>query len=206
LAYAREGTITEEYLLDCAAAYDKEQKSSENPKGTLRHGVDGDNGTSFTVVDYQAADFLGAVSDMALSITYQVRDAAGNVTTKLVMVHLVDTAAEECENGTVRFISAAYADTLPEQSIWRTGAYASLLSEALENSKTGEEYTAPTMLQQALGAQPVKKPGSGTWNHVQQIWKFTHEEVKNAKEYIESNGIYKSRNGFLSSFGHCRIE
>ena len=77
---------------------------------------------------------------MSLSVTYRAEDKAGNITTKRVMVYLVDTTGEECETGKVRFISEEYLDTLAENSIWRTKEYAQKLAKALNNKKTGEEY------------------------------------------------------------------
>lgn len=206
LTYAQEGRITEDYLLSYAVAADEELKSSTNPDGKLKHGEDTVNKTKFTVLDYQTSDFLGAEADMAMTITYRAEDKVGNVTTKMVTVYLVDTTAQEYDSGNVRFISAEYADTLSEKSIWRTGEYAATLAEVLGNSKTGEEYTTVTALQQAFGAEPVKKPGSGTWNHVEQVWKFTHEEVLEVHDYVDANGLFGSQESFLSSFGHCRIQ
>lgn len=206
LSYAQEGRITEEYLLGYAVATDEELKSTSNTKGILKHGTDSVNGTIFKVLDYQASEFLGAGSDMAMSITYHAEDAVGNVTEKMVMVHLADTTPQPYEPGYVRFISKEYEDTLEENSIWRSGEYAETLAEVLNNSKTGEEYTTVSPLQQALGVKPVKKPGSGTWKHVEQVWRFTHEEVLAVQEYIDANGLFGSQEGFLATFGHCRVQ
>lgn len=206
LSYAQEGRITEEYLLGYAVATDEELKSTSNTKGILKHGTDSVNGTAFKVLDYQASEFLGAGSDMAMSITYHAEDAVGNVTEKMVMVHLADTTPQPYEPGYVRFISKEHEDTLEENSIWRSGEYAETLAEVLNNSKTGEEYTTVSPLQQALGVKPVKKPGSGTWKHVEQVWRFTHEEVLAVQEYIDANGLFGSQEGFLTTFGHCRVQ
>lgn len=206
LSYAQEGRITEEYLLGYAVATDEELKSTSNTKGILKHGTDSVNGTIFKVLDYQESEFLGAGSDMAMSITYHAEDAVGNVTEKMVMVHLADTTPQPYEPGYVRFISKEYEDTLEENSIWRSGEYAETLAQVLNNSKTGEEYTTVSQLQQALGVKPVKKPGSGTWKHVEQVWRFTHEEVLAVQEYIDANGLFGSQEGFLATFGHCRVQ
>lgn len=206
LSYAQEGRITEEYLLGYAVATDEELKSTSNTKGILKHGTDSVNGTIFKVLDYQESEFLGAGSDMAMSIIYHAEDAVGNVTEKMVMVHLADTTPQPYEPGYVRFISKEYEDTLEENSIWRSGEYAETLAEVLNNSKTGEEYTTVSPLQQALGVKPVKKPGSGTWKHVEQVWRFTHEEVLAVQEYIDANGLFGSQEGFLATFGHCRVQ
>ena len=84
-------------------ATDEELKSTSNIKGILKHGTDSVNGTVFKVLDYQESEFLGAGSDMAMSITYHAEDAVGNVTEKMVMVHLADTTPQPYEPGYVRF-------------------------------------------------------------------------------------------------------
>lgn len=206
LADAQSGLLTEEYLLDKAMATDEELKSHMNPKGKLAHGADAMKNTEFTILDYQSSDFTGAETDMAMTITYCAKDAAGNVTTKMVTVHLVDTKGEEYDNGSVRFISAEYIDTLSEDSIWRTDEYATKLTEVLSNGKTGEEYTEVTQMQQAFGVENVKKPGSGTWNHLEQVWQFSHEDVLAVQSHIDANGMFGNQEVFLSSFGHCRVQ
>ena len=70
---------------------------------------------------------------MAMSITYHAEDAVGNVTEKMVMVHLADTTPQPYEPGYVRFISKEYEDTLEENSIWRSAEYAETLAEVLNN-------------------------------------------------------------------------
>ena len=142
---------------------------------------------------------------MSLTVTYRAKDAAGNISTRMVRVYLVDTSPKEYDTGRVRFISEKYVDTLAADSVWRTGAYAETLAYALGNQKKGEEYTKVTPMQQAFGIKPVKKPGSGTWDHVQEVWKFTHEQVLQIQEYIEEDGVGGDPSGFLKRFGHCKI-
>lgn len=206
LADAQDGRISEEYLLNLAKAKDEELESDSNPEGQLKNGKDTINNTQFTISDYQASEFLGAEGNMALTITYCAEDSAGNMARKMVTVHLVDTIPKNYDNGSVRFISQKHIDTLAEDSIWRTGEYATLLAEVLGNRKTGEEYTTITPLQQACGAQSVKKPGSGTWEQVSQVWKFTHEEVLAVQEYVKTNGIVETQEAFLQKFAHCRVQ
>ncbi len=203
---AQNGILTEEYLLSLAMATDKELESNVNPKGILKHGKDTKNHTSFTILDYQDSEFKGAENEMSLSVTYRAEDKAGNITTKRVMVYLVDTTGEECETGKVRFISEEYLDTLAENSIWRTKEYAQKLAKALNNKKTGEEYTKVTPIQKAFGIKQVRKPDSGVWEHVQEVWKFTHDEVLKVQEYVNQNGIANHPSEFLKKFGHCRIQ
>lgn len=205
LTYAQDGTLTEEYLLNLAVATDEELKSDTNPEGRMKNGEDTQNQTAFTLLDYQTSEFVGAEGDIAMTITYRAEDSVGNVTTKMVTVHLVDTTAQEFDSGSVRFISEEYMDTLSENSIWRAGEYAAKLAQVLGNHKSGEEYTQPTLLQQAIGAQSVKKPGSGTWDHVEQVWEFTHEQVLEVQDYVENHDLAGSQGGFLSKFGSCRV-
>ncbi len=203
---AREGVITQEYLLDYAKAVDKELQGVTDEAGSLSHGTDRVHNTLFSVEDYQAEDFTNAQGDMSMTITYCAKDTVGNTTEKMVNVYLVDTGAREYSKGKVRFISEEYVDTLSEKSVWRTAEYASVLNEVLKISKSGEEYTNPSAIEQLLGAEPVKKPGSGTWNQVMQVWKFTHEQVIKAQEFMEHNGIQGTQQEFLQQFGSCRIQ
>ncbi len=78
-----------------AVATDEELKIDTNPDGKLKQGEDTINQTKFTVLDYQTSDFLGAETDMAMTITYRAEDKVGNVTTKMVTVYLADTTAQE---------------------------------------------------------------------------------------------------------------
>ncbi|MBO5372910.1 MAG: S8 family serine peptidase [Lachnospiraceae bacterium] len=205
LAEAQSGAVTEEYLLNLATATDEELKSASNTEGKLNIGEDTSAGTSYTILDYQTADFTCAESEISFSITYRAEDAAGNVTTKLVHVYLVDTTGEPVNTGEVRFISAEHIDTLAADSIWRTGEYATKLAEVLGNDKTGVEYTTVTPAQAAFGAKSVAKPGSGTWDHVQQIWEFTHEEVLAVQAYVDSHKGTGDPAEFLANFGGNRV-
>ena len=206
LADAQNGVLTEEYLLKRAKATDEELISKTNPEGVFKPGADPARKTSFTVWDYQAHEFTSAEQEMSLTVTYRAKDAAGNISTRMVRVYLVDTSPKEYDTGRVRFISEKYVDTLAADSVWRTGAYAETLAYALGNQKKGEEYTKVTPMQQAFGIKPVKKPGSGTWDHVQEVWKFTHEQVLQIQEYIEEDGVGGDPSGFLKRFGHCRVQ
>lgn len=205
LVDAQNGLLTEENLLNEAKATDEELKKPENTEGILKNGVDDTNKTSFTILDYQESDFTGAEGNISMTITYRAEDSVGNVTTKTVEVYLVDTTAEKYDAGEVRFISKGYADTLSENSIWRTGDYAAKLSEVLGNSKSGEEYTVVTPVEQALGVKSVLKPGSGDWSNTKQVWEFTHDQVLEVQSYVKEHGIKNSQDGFLASFGSCRI-
>lgn len=206
LSDARDGVLTEEYLLNLAKAVDEELKSDTNEAGVMKTGKDEEQKTSFTIPDYQASEFTDAENEMSMTITYRAQDAVGNVTTKTIKVHLADTSGKEYDTGCVRFISKEHIDTLAENSIWRTGKYAKKLEETLENRKTGEEYTTVTPLQQAFGIRPVLKPGSGVWDHVQEVWEFNHEEVEVIQSYIEQAEMNADPQEFLDRFGHCRVQ
>lgn len=206
LADAQNGILTEEFLLNEAKATDEELKSASNAEGILKNGADEENKTSFTIQDYQESDFAGAGGNTDMTITYQAEDSVGNVTTKTIRVHLVDTIAQKFDAGSVRFISKEYADTLDEDSIWRTGEFATKLAGVLGNSKSGEEYTTVSAAEKAFGAKPVLKPGSGDWSHEKQVWEFTHDQVQEVQEYVKDNGIMGSQEEFLTQFGSCRVK
>lgn len=201
---AQSGLLTEEYLLNHAAAYDEELISEENTEGRMKNGTDASLQTSFTVMDYQEEDFTGAEGEMSLTVTYQAVDGVQNTVQKLICVFLTDTSGEEYEIGTVRFISKEYLDTIADHSIWQREEYQEKLKQALENKKTGETYTKVTPLQKALGVKPILIPGSGAWDHVKEIWKFTHEEVKEVQAYAQSAERDISSSDFLEKFGKCR--
>lgn len=203
---ARSGRLTQDYLLGLAEATDRELEGVTDEKGTVRHGEDPENNTSFVIMDYREEDFTGAEGNMSLTITYTARDAVGNETKKTVTVHLIDTAAKDYDKGKVRFISKEHIDTLGEKSIWRTEEYAAILERALANHKTGEEYTSPSAIEQIFGAKAVKKPGSGTWDKVLQVWQFTHSQVLEVQKFMESAGIRGSQQAFLDKFGGCRVQ
>lgn len=57
LSYARDGILTEDYLLNLAAAMDEELKSDANATGKMKNGTDAANGTSFSILDYQESEF-----------------------------------------------------------------------------------------------------------------------------------------------------
>ncbi len=206
LADAQNGVLTEGYLLNRVKATDYELISGANTEGMLKPGIDADNNTSFSIIDYQAEEFTSATQEMNFTLTFRAKDAAGNISMKMVHVYLVDTSQKEQETGKVRFISGKYADTLVQDSVWRSGTYAKTLAYVLGNKKTGEEYTEVTPLQQLFGMKPVKKPGSGVWTHVQEVWQFTHEQVLTIQDYVKTVGAGGDTSGFIGRFGHCRVQ
>ena len=168
LVEAQNGSIDEDKLLSYARAFDKED-------GEIAAGEDTEKGTSFTVMDYMEEDFTGFEHEGSVTETYQVIDSAGNQYQKQITVYVVDTAAKEIKPvGTTRFINEKYFGKSAEQgglandSIWRTDPdYNNTLKQALENLKNDT---------------PVKS------------YSFTHEQVLEMKEFIETNGIGNSQN------------
>ena len=197
--------ITMEELLSRAEATDEED-------GILSHGKDVSFGegkkTTFIVSDYASSDFSSFTAEGSVTINYQAVDSIGNITNKMVTVHIVDTSAEKVDKGKVRFISEKYMDTLSEDSIWKVDSeYYNELAAVLANHRENAE----TFTGRALGKTvTLEKPGTGTWvTAPEQVWVFTHEEVEAVKDYVESNGIGNSKNaaaldGFLAQFAACR--
>lgn len=197
--------ITMEELLSRAAAIDKED-------GILPFGRNEDFGngkkTTFIVSDYAVSKFSAFTEEGSATINYQAVDSVGNITNKMVTVHIVDTAAKKTDKKKVRFINEKYLNTLSEGSVWKTDSkyYGELLT-VLENRRENVEvYT-----RQAFGkAVTLEKAGTGTWKtEPEQIWIFSQEQVDAVKEYINSNGRGNLKRagalkGFLAQFGGCR--
>ena len=168
LVEAQNGSIDEDKLLSYARAFDKED-------GEIAAGEDAEKGTSFTVMNYMEEDFTGFEHEGSVTETYQVIDSVGNQYQKQITVYVVDTAAKEIKPvGTTRFINEKYFGKSAEQgglandSIWRTDPdYNNTLKQALENLKNDT---------------PVKS------------YSFTHEQILEMKEFIETNGIGNSQN------------
>lgn len=201
---AQNGILTEEFLLSLVSAADEELKSPSNESGEMKKGIDPQAGTSFTIQDYQASDFTDTQQEMNITVTYRAQDAVGNVAVKMVRIYLADTSGESYEEGKTRFISVEHADTLAQNSIWRTGEHAKKLASVLNNKKTGEEYSEVTPAQRVLGIRPVVKPGSGKWEHSKETWEFTHAQVLEIQEYAQASGTGGDPSEFLAKFGHCR--
>lgn len=215
---AQSGFITEEELLSAAKATDEELTSASNPEGLLKHGDDGAKGTTFEIWDYRSEDFTNLSGPAVVSETYRAKDSSGNVTKKMVMVHIIDP------NGTVvdgvdlgqypedpkgRFISKKYLNTLGDDSIWVTNPeYRSALQDATSYKRVNPETSASIPV---FGNRfSVEIPGTGTWNKKpQSVWKFTNEQRKQAKEYVNTHGWRDYQEdgalrGFLQRFSSCR--
>lgn len=197
--------ITEAELLSRATVTDEED-------GELPPGADKDYGggkkTTFVVSDYSITDFTSFTSDGSVTINYRAIDTAGNITNKMVTVHIVDTTAKKANTGKVRFISKKHLNTLDEDSVWRVDPeYNTQLQAVLNNRKKNTETYTST----ALGTNVTfEKPGSGIWETApEQTWIFSHEQVEEVKAYVDSHGVGNSRSDtalaeFLSRFSSCR--
>ena len=163
LTQAQNGDITESELLSYAKATDRED-------GEISPGADLEKGTSFTVWDYQAEDFLNFQHEGSVTETYQVIDSQGNIFQKQITVYVVDTTPKEVANaGTTRFINKKYFNKtalnggLADDSLWRTDAeYNSILRSALENLENDTS---------------------------EKTYHFTHEDILNMKQFIKDNGV-----------------
>lgn len=163
LEQAQNGYITEEELLSHAKATDEED-------GEIMAGDNEDQGNSFHVWDYAAADFTSFTASGSVTETYLAIDSAGNRTKLMVTIHVTDsTPYKVMPEGTTRFISEKYYNTsedaggLSEDSLWETAPdYVETINLAFQNEKNDtpeETYT------------------------------FSHEDIQNMQEFIEENGM-----------------
>lgn len=164
LEEAQSGRITYEELMSHAAAEDREAG------GPVLPGTDAEKGTSFTIIDYAETDFTQFTHEGSVTETYRVVDSIGNSYKKMITVFITDTAPEYLKpEGSTRFISEKYyyepyeRGGLEEDSIWKTNPeYVQVIKQAFENSRNN----TPLM-----------------------SFHFTHEEVLQMKEFVETNGI-----------------
>lgn len=199
LDQAQAGLITAADLLTTASATDD---------------IDGVITDGLTVKNYSPNEFTQFQSDGTATVTYQAQDSGGNKSTKTVTVYITDTKTVVIkDNKYVRFISEKYYQNAPEDgglelnSKWRNNPeYAAVLEAAMTNRISLTEETASMS---ALGyTYTVKKPGSVSRDHTYQTWKFTHDDVLRAKQYIQDNGVGNFQSdtalaGFYNEFSSC---
>lgn len=196
------GEITPEKLLEKVVAKDLED-------GVL------ENGTSVVILDYELLDFT--LGD--LEVTYQATDSFGNVVTKTVGVHIVDTTVTKSNRMQyVRFISkefytdgttlkSVFEGGVEDTSVWRTNeVYSRLLTDVLSAEKIDQEVTLVTEF--GLNEE-IPIAGSGTWEDVESTWVFTQDDIDAMKEYVNEYGYgnLKKPNGiekFYELFGDCK--
>ena len=136
LSQAQQGFITDSEILSHATASDREDGSPIEP------GFH-ENGTSFSIPDYQAADFTQFRHEGSCTENLTVVDSAGSMYYKQITVYVVDTAAVDVKpDGTTRFISEKYYGKSYEQgglednSVWKTDSeYVAALRTAFDNLK-----------------------------------------------------------------------
>lgn len=147
--------------------------------------------TYYTIVGYSASDFTQFDDAGSVSVTFRAMDSVGNITTTMVMVHLVDTTPQIIDKGHVRFIDEKYyrlpeeEGGLPADSVWLTDPeYVEVIERTFENQRNGT---------------PV------------QSWTFTYEDVLDVQQYIDEHGFGNSKEpdalkNFLTEFSHCRTK
>ena len=163
LEQAQSGYITLDELMSHATAGDRED-------GDIKAGVDDEKHTTFDVWDYLPEDFTSFVSNGRVTETYRAIDSVGNVTKKMVTVHIVDTAANDPEPiRTTRFINEKYYRAsyenggLEADSIWLTNPdYRATIEQAFENLKNDT---------------PLYR------------FYFSHETILQMKQFVQDNGF-----------------
>ena len=136
LSQAQQGFITDSEILSHATASDREDGSPIEP------GCH-ENGTSFSIPDYQTADFTQFQHEGSCTENLTVVDSAGSMYYKQITVYVVDTTARDVEpEGTTRFINEKYYNKPYEQggladtSVWKTDPeLAAELQSAFDNLK-----------------------------------------------------------------------
>lgn len=136
LNQAQQGFITDSEILSHATALDREDGSPIEP------GFH-ENGTSFSIPDYQASDFTQFQHEGSCTEKLTVVDSAGNAYSKRITVYVADTTARDVEpEGTTRFINEKYYNKPYEQggladtSVWKTDPeLAAELQSAFDNLK-----------------------------------------------------------------------
>ena len=136
LSQAQQGFITDSEILSHATASDREDGSPIEP------GFH-ENGTSFSIPDYQTTDFTQFQHEGSCTENLTVVDSAGSMYYKQLTVYVVDTAAVDVKpDGTTRFISEKYYGKFYEQgglednSVWKTDSeYVAALRTAFDNLK-----------------------------------------------------------------------
>ena len=163
LTQAQSGYITDSEILSHATAYDREDGSPIAP------GFH-DDGTSFSIPDYQASDFTQFQREGSCTENLTVVDSAGSTYYKQITVYVVDTTAVAVKpEGTTRFINEYYYNQpeanggLAADSIWLTDPeYAAALQTAFANSRNGS---------------------------AEEVYEFSHEDILAMKQFIDDNGF-----------------
>ena len=163
LEQAQQGVITDSEILSHATASDREDGSP------IEAGFH-ENGTSFSIPDYQASDFTQFRREGSCTENLTVVDSTGSTYYKQITVYVVDTTAVAVEpEGTTRFINEHYYNQSEENgglaadSIWLTDPeYAAALQTAFTNSRNGT---------------------------AEEVYEFSHEDILAMKQFIDDNGF-----------------
>ena len=163
LTQAQSGYITDSEILSHATAYDREDGSPIEP------GFH-ENGTSFSIPDYQASDFTQFRREGSCTENLTVVDSTGSTYYKQITVYVVDTTAVAVEpEGTTRFINEYYYNQpetnggLAADSVWLTDPeYAAALQTTFANSRNGT---------------------------AEEVYEFSHEDILAMKQFIDNNGF-----------------
>ena len=169
LEQAQSGFITEEEILSRAEAFDREDGSPILP------GYHED-GTSFSIPDYQPTDFTQFEKNGSCTENLTVVDSAGSMYVKQITVHVVDMTLREVDApGITRFINEYYYNQayenggLRDDSVWKADPeYRAVLEEAFSNVRN---------------------------NTPEETYSFTHETVLDMKEFINENGFWNTESG-----------
>lgn len=224
LKQAENGEITTEALLttlrfkdeedtDGRYLYSKDYEYNKKENCLIIKGKDG------ATLKLRAETDMDSLKETGKStIRYTLTDSAGNITTKEVECWIVDTSDIQKEYDTyVRFISPKYYKKngayvskenggLEEHSIWKTDPeYAALLDKAMSNEKRGIQKKSVRVFGVKFEADD---PGSGTWDHVEETWEFTHEQVRSVDDFVDEHGYmnYKEKDGlkkFREQYKDC---
>lgn len=224
LKQAENGEITTEALLttlrfkdeedtDGRYLYSKDYEYNKKENCLIIKGKDG------ATLKLRAETDMDSLKETGKStIRYTLTDSAGNITTKEVECRIVDTSDIQKEYDTyVRFISPKYYKKngayvskenggLEEHSIWKTDPeYAALLDKAMSNEKRGIQKKSVRVFGVKFEADD---PGSGTWDHVEETWEFTHEQVRSVDDFVDEHGYmnYKEKDGlkkFREQYKDC---
>ena len=167
LNQAQQGFITDSEILSHATASDREDGSPIEP------GFH-ENGTSFSIPDYQASDFTQFQHEGSCTENLTVVDSAGSTYYKRITVYVVDTAAVDVKpDGTTRFISEKYYGKPYEQGglednlVWKTDTeYVAVLRTAFDNLKNDTPIAA---------------------------YRINHDTRQAINEYVDAHGFGNSR-------------
>lgn len=167
LNQAQQGFITDSEILSHATASDREDGSPIAP------GFH-DNGTSFSIPDYQASDFTQFQHEGSCTENLTVVDSAGSTYYKRITVYVVDTAAMDVKpEGTTRFINEKYYGKpyeqggLEDNSVWKTDTeYVAVLRTAFDNLKNDT---------------PIA------------VYRINHDTRQAINEYVDAHGFGNSR-------------